>query len=132
MGFFEDEVYHRLRGKPHLSLILTDVHNIAGRLREVDPSFFVVWNSRRQKYEVHSSSHQGNTYGYDVANNRLDARVIEQARKSNLRTRGDEIFADIDAANARLEEQIKRQRANDIRGIAEELHPYFRRMAWEV
>ncbi|MCL6557461.1 MAG: 2-hydroxyacyl-CoA dehydratase family protein [Firmicutes bacterium] len=128
---FEHEVAERLQGKPHLQPVFSDPYDIARRIREQDPSFFVVWNTRRRAYEIHCLNHIGDTYALDVPNNRLDARVEHVLRKNNIRTRGMAIFREIDDANERLERSIERQRRNELRAIAGEVKPYFERLAWE-
>lgn len=101
------------------------------RIREYDPALFVVWNRKRGKYEIHSLNHLGNSYAVDVPGNRLDARAEEALRKGDIRIRGSVIFREIDEHNENIEKSEHRQRRNELLGIAEELHPYFRKLAWE-
>jgi hypothetical protein len=128
---FEREVYERLQGKHHLQPVFSDCYDITSRLREYDKALFIVWNTRRQRYEVHSLDHVGNTYACEVPNNRLDGRVEEEVRRGDLRVRGKEIFREIDESNERLERMIERERRNELRAIAGEVKPYFAKMAWE-
>lgn len=129
---FEYQVAERLQGKHHLQPIFSGGnYDICRRLREYDPNLFVVWNSRRKKYEIHSLAHRFNTYACDVPGNRLDARVEEEVRRGDIRVRGGIVFKEIDDANERLERSRERSRHNDLMGIAEELYPYYRQAGWE-
>lgn len=129
---FKHNVHERLQGKRHLQPIFSGGnYDITRRLREYDPALFVVWNSRRQKYEIHSLNHMVNTYACDVPGNRLDARVEEAIRKGDIRVRGGIVFREMDEVNERLEQTQERTRHNDLLGISEEMYPYFRQLGWE-
>lgn len=129
---FEHNVSERLQGKRHLQPIFSGGnYDITRRLREYDPALFVVWNSRRQKLEIHSLNHMVNTYACDVPNNRLDARVEEEVRRGDIRVRGGIVFREMDEHNERLERSQEQARRNELMGIAEEMHPFFRQLGWE-
>ena len=55
---------------------------IAQRLREVDKSYYIVYNTDFQRYEVHSSEQKGGSFCFIVKDNTLDARTIDYALKS--------------------------------------------------
>jgi len=129
---FESEVYERLQGKRHLQPVFSGgCYDMTRRLREYDPALFIVWNSRRRKYEVHSLNHRPFTYACDVPDNRLDARLEEVIRRGDIRVRGGKVFKEADEHNERLEKSMERSRRNYLLGLAEEMHPYFRRLGWE-
>lgn len=129
---YENNVYERLQGKRHLQPVFSGgCYDITRRIREYDPALFIVWNVRKQRYEVHSLNHPGNTFACLVPNNRLDARVEEEIRRGDLRVRGKQVFREIDENNERLERSAERSRQNDLLGLAEEMHPYFRQLGWE-
>ena len=129
---YEHNVYERLQGKHHLQPIFSGgSYDITRRLREYDPALFVLWNRRRQKYEIHSLNHMENTYACDVPGNRLDARVEEAIRKGDIRVRGGIVFKEMDEHNERLEKSRERDRFTELQGIAEEMYPSFRQLGWE-
>jgi len=128
---YERQINERLRGKHHLRPLFTSTYFIPERLSEYDPNLFVVFNTKKQRYEVHSLANKGDTFGFVVPLNELDYRTLYLARKNNLRTRGKQIFREIDEANEKLERSNARQRDNEIRAIAEELKPVFAKVAWE-
>ena len=129
----ETEIQDRLRGKrDYLIPVFHDTFCISDRLKEYDPAFFIAFNSITQRFEIHSLENIGNTFCFAVGYKELDARVLRSVRKSNLRTRGKKIFQEIDEQNARAERSKERQRRNNIRAMAEEMHPHFREEAWNM
>ncbi|HHW89402.1 MAG TPA: hypothetical protein GX745_00655 [Clostridiales bacterium] len=70
-----------------------DLYDIANRLKSIDSGYFVVYDTSRQKYEVHNSDNIGNTYCLTVPYERLDARTVDLVNKTR-RERFDKIFED--------------------------------------
>lgn len=66
----------------HLKVVENDLYFIASRLKEIDPTYFVVYNVRRGGYEVHSNGQRGNTLCFVVPYPELDARTIEYAKRT--------------------------------------------------
>ena len=126
-----DRIRDRLKEKPHLIPVFSSVYSIPERLQEYDRSMFVVWNIIEQRYEIHCLDHIGDTFGMTVPFFELDARAIRRVMRSDLRTRGRDIFREIDEENERLEHSQERVRRNEINAAAREMAPYFRKMAWE-
>jgi len=127
---YETQIYDRLQGKLHLRPIFTSTLSIPERLRELDPNFFLVFNTKTQKYEVHNLAHKGNSYGITVYYDELDYRTLYVTRASDIRYRKN-LFREIDEHNEKLERTAEKDRRNDLRGIGEEMKPYFSRLAWE-
>ena len=128
---FEHNVYDRLQGKYHLQPVFNDVHDIARVLREYDEQLFIVFNSRRRRYEVHTLGNRGNTYACDVPNNRLDSRVIKEIRRGDLRIRGKEIFREVEDWNERIERMAEQHRRDELAAVAGDMKSSFSRLAWE-
>lgn len=125
------EINERLRGKPHLKPVYTHIYNIPERLKATDNNLFVVFNCKTQRYEIHSLANKGNTLSLNVPFRELDARCIEYANKFDLRKHGKRIFHEIEAHNEAIEKSNVRQRSNDLHAVCEEMHPAFRKLAWE-
>jgi len=120
----------RLKGKPHLIPMYTHVYNIPERLRQNDPNLFVVYNSKTGRFEVHSLANIGNSLSLNVPFRELDARTEEFVKKYDLKRHGRKIFREIDERNEEVSRRARKQRSNDIRGLADELHKPVRRLAW--
>ena len=87
--------------------IFEDVFDITKRLKEIDSTYFVVFNTKKQKFEIHSSN-QKNSYCFTVPNNTLDSRAVSLALKTR-RENFDKIIKEIDEENKNLEKENKRQ-----------------------
>jgi len=124
-------IHDRIGHKKHLRLITSSVYDIPRRLREIDPNLFVVFNTVSQKYEIHSLANKGNSFSLYVPFRELDARLITFVKKYDLRRHGKQIYKDIDTHNEKLETSLERQRDNELHAIAEEIHPYVKKLAWE-
>lgn len=62
--------------------ITDDVYFIASRLRDIDDSYYVVYNATRGRYEVHSDGQRGGSLCFVVPFGQLDARTLEYARRT--------------------------------------------------
>ena len=87
--------------------IYEDVFDITKRLKEIDRNYFVVFNTKKQKFEVHNKS-QKNTYCLSVPYNTLDIRTIFLTLKSR-RENIDKILEEIDVNNQKLEQENNRK-----------------------
>lgn len=68
--------------RAHLRAVTDDLYFIASRLKEIDPSYFVVYNIKRGRYEVHSDGQKGGTLCFVVPYNVLDARTLKYAERT--------------------------------------------------
>lgn len=126
----ENAIYDRLRGKDHLLPVFSSVTQIPERLQEYNPDLFAVFNAAKQKYEVHSLANKGDTFCMRVGFNELDSRILVSVRQGDLRYRAKAFFEEIDRHNDKIEVGQERKRHNDLMGVVEEMHPYFRDYAW--
>lgn len=78
--------------------IVSDTYDIAERLKEIDPSFFVMFNTKTQRYEVHCSWQQDTSYACTIPYDKLDARVLEYVQ-AYRRERLDAIAREVEAYN---------------------------------
>ncbi len=88
--------------------VLCDTLGILDRIKEIDPSYFILLNRNTQKFEVHSSA-QRDSFCLELPFCYLDARSLTYIRKYR-RERAKEIFAEIDRENERLEQRAKSER----------------------
>ena len=87
--------------------IKNDVHDISNRLKEIDHSYFVVFNTQKNRFEVHSTS-QTKTFCVAVPHKFLDKRTVDlvlQTRRENF----DKILKEIDEHNESLERENNRK-----------------------
>ncbi len=84
-------------------IIKNDIFNIAKRLKSIDKKYFIVFNSDRNKYEVHYSRAK-NTYELTIPYDTLDARTIDFVLKTRIQNK-QKIFEEIENSNKKLEQQ---------------------------
>ena len=85
--------------------IKTDPYFVSQRLKEIDQSYYLVFNVLRGKYEVHSSAQVGCSYCLTSPFEGLDERLLDltkKTRRENLR----QLLKEIDEENKKLENQI--------------------------
>jgi hypothetical protein len=83
-------------------IISSDTFYISERLKEIDESYFLIFNFDKNKFEVHSSCQGVQTYCFTVPYNVLDERTIDYALKTRAQNL-DEIISQIDKENEELE-----------------------------
>ena len=90
--------------------IQSDPLFITERLQEIDQDYYLVFNTIKRKYEVHSNSQIGCTYCLTYPNPALDERllqIVKKTRRENL----SELLKEIDKANEKIENEfIKSQK----------------------
>ena len=85
--------------------VTSDALNIAQRLKEIDPDYFVMFNRITQKFEVHVKG-QLCTIGCELPFDQLDARTLIYVREHHS-SRADAIMDEIN----RAEEAAEREKA---------------------
>lgn len=83
--------------------ILSDPFNITKRLKTLNKNYFIMFNTKTQKYELHNSQFN-NTYCITIPFNSLDVRTINLVRQSE---KTDEVIAEIENHNKKLQIQTK-------------------------
>lgn len=131
MSSYWDAVYGVIGSKPFLRPIENDLYGIAEKVREYDPSFFVVFNVRRKKHEIHSTVPAITSYQMDCPGNGydLDDRTLHAIREGDLRNRGREIFAEIDRHNERLEKAQEKRVNSRMKDAIKESRWHFKKFA---
>lgn len=88
--------------------IKDDVYYICDRLKEIDESYYVLYNLSKNCYEVHSSL-QKNSYCFVVPFDELDERTLAFARRTRS-DRRDKLIEEIEKNNEEVyKKQIKQQ-----------------------
>jgi|GEM_PF-2034988 len=129
-SMYKIKVKDRLRGKPHLRPVYSNTYCIPERLRAMDSNLFVVFNTKTQKYEIHSLANKGDSFSLQVPFRELDARCENFVMKYDLRRHGWQIYRDIEAENEERERAMEREQANRAQILASELHKPVRKLAY--
>lgn len=127
------EIYDRTSSKPYLHVIETSTTSIPERLEELDSDLFVCFNSKTQRFEVHSLANRGTTFCFSVPYDELDARIIEIFQRSNLKNRSvKEIIREMDKENEEREKRNEAHRRSDINAWGREHRSMFKKAADEI
>lgn len=82
-----------------------DLFDIVNRLREIDEGYFVVFDEKKDCFEIHNSK-QEYTYCLTVPFDELDSRTIDLVKYTSV-VHSDNIIDDIDNNNNKIEENNK-------------------------
>lgn len=121
------------RIKPWRHIVETSVTRVPERLEQIDPNLFVCFNTKTQRFELHSLGNKTDTFCFSVPYDTLDDRMIEVFCRSNIRTRGiREIIREIDQENEERERRLEARRRSYINSWAREYRSVFKKAADEV
>ena len=81
-------------------VVENDLFDIAARLREIDPDYFVFYSYKRRRYEVHCRGQVGGSFVAAVPYPKLDGRTLTFIRRT--RSEGAAILL---IENARIERE---------------------------
>lgn len=112
----------RWRNLHHLKPLFTNLHNIPERVYEYNQNLFVVFNTRDQKYEIHSIE-QGpgaNSRQCQLEFDDLDIRTLHYIRDNDLRVHGWAIFDRIEKSEQDAKKRKDKQFRSDMNAIARE------------
>ncbi|MHB9144725.1 MAG: hypothetical protein ACYC5Y_05240 [Symbiobacteriia bacterium] len=138
----------RLLGRPHLLPVWGGVFHIPQRVRAYDPNLYVTLDvvrllqkARGEKpqpppagviplwgawYEIRSLVLPAeNDLVMSVRYGGLDARILADLWRGDLRQRGAQVFSEISEHNERLEREKQRQAENDLGAIARDIRRPF-------
>ena len=119
----QDELIYRInKGDilPGLLSVNDNVFDIPKRLREIDPGYFVMFNPKNQKYELH---HEGQdiTYCLTFPFDELDGRALVYARETRIE-RINTIRRQMKEHNEKLEADSREEFDDKIGYISREIH----------
>lgn len=124
------EILHRLRYRPFLFLVEQSVYDIPKRIEEYDKDMFVVFNSLKQKYELHSIQYPGDTFQTTFPFNELDARALRHVWENDLSVHGRNIFKQIERDEEKMKKSKDRDFKNMVGSLARETKSMFAKSAW--
>lgn len=86
--------------------------DIPERVKELDPHYFIVLNTRRQRYEIHYGDGDRDTLECVLPYDQLDERTIRHLREHRME-RLEALRAEVEAHNRRLEEEARKKWLGD-------------------
>lgn len=127
---FKDKVLYLLEGQHHLIPIFSNVYYIPERIHEYDDSFFVVYNTKYKRFEIHCVDHAPFTHAVTIPHKELDVRAIQHLWYNDIRTQGDKVIKRAIQFEEKKEKEEKRDYQNWVRDVARETQSEFAKDAW--
>ena len=90
--------------------IYDDVFEITKRIKEIDEGYFIVFDTKKARYELHNCN-QINSYCLTVPYDNLDSRLIDDILYTGI-SNIDNIIRDIDNNNTKLEQDVEKNIKN--------------------
>ncbi len=104
-------------------LIQNDMFNIAKRLKNIDSDYFVLFNTKNKKFELHNSAQGKSTYCLTFPFDTLDARAIEHTFKTSVRN-SSKIFFEIEETNNKIETAQNEKILDECKCIFKDIYNY--------
>jgi hypothetical protein len=82
--------------------ITCDLFDIADRLREIDENYLLMYNPRKERYEVHRQAQGRVSYELTLPYDRLDARSVQFCLRTR-KERAEALLKELEEENKALE-----------------------------
>ena len=103
-----------------LKIIKNGLFNINTRLKRIDSSYYLVFNTTQNRFEVHSKK-QKNTYCFSLST--CDKRIIDYAKKYSVKNLS-RVLEEISLNNEQIELNSKKQQKDSVKINALNLMEY--------
>lgn len=108
-----------LLNRPWYDLIEHDLYNIGQRIQDIDEGYFVLYNHRFHRWEVHHVDNHPQTYAFVVPFDFLDARTLEYCWKTK-RENTDRLLKEMEANNEKIKASKDREFKNSMEDASRE------------
>ena len=98
-----------------------DMFNISRRIKQIDKGYFVVFNYRSNKWEVHHKDGVRGTYCLTSPYKKLDNRLIDYVYKTSL-VHNSNLLKDIEANNQAIELKSKEKEEYIVKSQLEDIY----------
>lgn len=105
-------------------LVDSNVFNIPERIRDIDPDYFVIFNPKTQKYELHHRK-QDVSFCVEFPFDELDGRAVEYVNETKIE-RIRSIKRQMEEKNRLIEEGQNKEFTDKVECMAKDIHKYAR------
>lgn len=126
----KEDIYHLLKGKPHLSPVFSHACFIPERVKEYDPDLFLVFNSSNDRFEIHSYEAGETSYNATLPYKSLDARTLRYIQRNDIRVHGMKIYDRINKSEEAHKKKKEKDEKSFVRDFASEFQSEFAKDAW--
>lgn len=120
MKLYKYETWEDNKGVVHLAkyyLVETNVCRIPERIREIDPDYFILFNTYSQKYELHHKMLPWDTYQLTFPYPELDARSVFHVNRTHVR-RAKQLQREVEENNRKIDEAKQKRFKDQVREIS--------------
>lgn len=105
-------------------LMKSNVFKIPERLKEIDRSYFVIYDSARDRYEIHSNDNKdGSTLCLVVPFNELDSRTVDYVNRTRV-VNSKKLYEEMKRHNERLEIEQAKRHSDYVDATARDIYRY--------
>lgn len=104
-------------------IIISSVHNIPQRLKQIDKGYFLVRNHETQQYEIHHREQIGDSFCLTIPYKELDERTLQRVRETRIEYI-DKIKEEIKKNNEALEAASEKRQKDKAETIIKEVYRY--------
>jgi len=104
-------------------LITHDMFRISERVKKIDKDYFILFNNKNNKFEVHHKNQRGGTYCLTCPYDRLDSRLLDYV----LRTSSNNsvlLMKEIEKHNYELEKNSEQNRNDYVNNSLKQIYDY--------
>ena len=94
-------------------LITSDCLDICSRIKNIDDSYYIIFNTSKEKYEVHSNNQPFSSYCFTSPFISLDERLLNYALKTR-RENKEKLIAEMEKENQKLIQNQQKQQKQQI------------------
>jgi len=99
-----------------------DVFDITKRIKEIDDDYYIVFDDKNNKYELHNCK-QANSYCLTCPYEQLDKRFVDLILYTHINN-SDNILMDIDKNNSDLENSATKKRVDQTEYMVREIYEF--------
>lgn len=104
---------------PWLQLVEHDLYGIAERITAIEDGYFIVYDTREGRYEVHSADNKGSTYCFTVPYDALDCRTLDYCERT-LVAKTDKLLKEMERNNEKIDETKRKDFKNQMENASYE------------
>lgn len=112
-----------LFNRAEYSLVSSDVYDISRRITAIDKDYFILWNKRHQRYEIHHKGYPEFTFCLVVPFPELDERTLRLVWDTRAE-KAKEIFAAMEKNNNHLEAKEDENFKDYVKWVGSEYYTY--------
>lgn len=105
-------------------LVEKDLFHIATRLKNIDNGYFILYNTKKNKYEVHNHNNLLGTYCFSVPYKTLDARTYYYALETRIEN-SDKLYLELEKEKEKKQKLRKEEFKREIQAIAYDTRSIF-------